>query len=301
VDDTENHVDDTENQLSTLFEQAAAQIEPPVEDIIRISMLLGRRRRARRTAWAVAAAIGAVGLTAGAVVSVPRLGIGSEPAGNAAAAQPSADRSVRVLTPSATPSAGVPSSSSLAGTSATAVAPPSTGIVRSTPGSSTQSAAALLTQLVSGYGLHVVSQSSTPIGVADFVYDDGHGQSEVIASVETYSAQLKSENAFTCANFDSTDAKQRPAAAPAPSCTKVTAAGGHAEYVVVTADDGSGFYDYQVNLFPSDNVVVSLDAGNGVPQGATVDVTRTVPPLSLAEMEAIVADPAWLDYVNQGS
>lgn len=294
-------MDDIDNQMSTLFETAASHLEPPVEDILRISMLLGRRRRARRNAWAVAAAVGVVGLTAGAVVSVPRLGIGSGPAGsnsNAAAGQPSADRSAGVLT---TSSAGVPSPSSLTATSATPVAPSSAGLAHSTPTFGPQSGAPLLTQLVSGYGLHVVRASSIPIGVADAIYDDGQGQSEIIASVVAYSSQLKSEHAYTCANFDATDAKQRPSAAPAPSCTTVTTSSGHVEYVVVTADDASGFYDYQVNLFTSGNLVVSLDAGNGVPQGATVDVTRAVPPLSLSEMEAVVADPAWLDYVDQGS
>ena len=284
-------MDDIENQLSTLFETAAAQFEPPVEEIVKVSTRLGRRRRARRNTAMVTAAVGVVGLTAGVAFSVQRFGIGSMPPTAVAASQPKADRSASA------PATPHPSSSA----NTTAAAPLTSGLVRSTPTSGPQVGAPLLAQLLSGYGLHAVRQNSTSIGVADVIYDDGHGQSEIIVSVRAYSAALKSWNAYTCANFSTADAAQRPAGAPAPSCTSVTTSGGHVEYVVVTADDGSGFYDYQVNLFTTNNMVVSLDVGNGVPQGATVNVTRAVPPLSLAEMQAIVADPAWLDYSDPAS
>jgi hypothetical protein len=177
----------------------------------------------------------------------------------------------------------------------------STGLTPSTPQSGHQVGAPLLTQFVSVYGLHAVRQNSTSIGVADFIYDDGHGQSEIMVSVRAYTAVLKSSNAYTCINFNTTDAGPRPSGAPIPSCTTVTTIDGHVEYVVVTSDDGSGFYDYEVSLFTTNNMVVSLDAGNGVPQGANVDVTRAVPPLSLSDMQAIVADPAWLEYVDPSS
>jgi hypothetical protein len=277
-------VDDIENQLSELFETAAAHLEPPVEDIVRVSTRLGRKRRARRNAGTVAAAVGVVGLTVGVVFSVQRFGIGTGRGPSAVAAgQPTAGRSASVLT--------TPQHSS---------SPPPAGTTVAAPKSSPQAGAPLLTRLVSGHGLHAVRQDGTSVGVADVIYDDGHGQAEIIASVRAYSAELKSWNAYTCANFSATDEAQRPSGAPAPSCT-VTTTDGHMEYTVVTADDGSGFYDYEVNLFTADNMVVSLDVGNGVPQGATVDVTRAVPPLSLAEMRAIVADPAWLEYIDPAS
>ena len=285
-------VDDIENRLSELFETAAAHLEPPVEDIVRVSTHLGRKRRARRNTGMVAAAIGVVGLAAGVAFSVQRFGIGSVPSGDAAAGRPRADQSASVL-------AATPRPSSPAGT--TAAVPLASGLELSSPDSGPQVGTPLLTQLVSGYGLRAVRHNSTSIGVADVIYDDGHGQSEIMVSVRAYSAALRSWNAYTCADFSAADAVQRPSGAPAPSCMSVTTADGHVEYVMVTADDGSGFYDYEVNLFTADNTVVALDVGNGVPQGATVDVTRAVPPLSLAEMQDVVADPAWLEYIDPAS
>lgn len=293
-------MDDIENQLSELFETAASRLEPPVEDIVRVSTQLGRRRRARRNTATVAAAVGVVGLTAGVVFSVQHFGFGSVPSGTVAAGQPTADHSASIV---ASPRPGSPGSttatrSTTQVSSTTSAVSRTTGLVPSTPESGPQVGAPLLTQFVSVYGLHAVRQNSTSIGVADFIYDDGHGQSEIIASVRAYSAALKSWNAYTCVNFNTTDAGSRPSGAPIPSCTTVSTIDGHTEYVMVTGDDGSGFYDYEVNLFTTNNMVVSLDAGNGVPQGANVDVTRAVPPLSLSEMQAIVADPAWLEYVD---
>ena len=298
-------MDDIENQLSELFEKAASRLEPPVEDIVRVSTHLGRKRRARRNAGTVAAAVGVVGLTAGVVFSVQHFGFGSAPSGTVAAGEPTADRSASVVaTPRPSSPAGTAAarSSALASSTTTvSLTTLTTGLAPSTPESGPQVGAPLLTQFVSVYGLHAVRQNSTSIGVADYIYDDGHGQSEIIASVRAYSAALKSWNAYTCVNFNTTDAGPRPSGAAAPSCTTVTTIDGHIEYVMVTGDDGSGFYDYEVNLFTTNNMVVSLDAGNGVPQGANVDVTRAVPPLSLSEMQAIVADPAWLEYVDPSS
>jgi hypothetical protein len=289
-------VDDIESQLAGLFETAASHLEAPVEEIVGVSTRLGRKRRARRNTAMVTATVGVVGLTAGVVFSVQRFGSGAMPS-SAAASEPKVDRSASAP---ATPRPGS-AADTTAANSATAALPPASGLVRSTPDSGPQVGAPLLARLVSGFGLHAVRQNSISIGVADVIYDDGHGQSEVIASVRAYSAALKSWNAYTCANFSATDEGRRPSGAPAPSCTTVTTTGGHVEYVIVTADDGSGFYDYEVNLFTADNMVVSLDAGNGVPRGATVDVTRAVPPLSLAEMQAVVADPGWLGYTDPAS
>lgn len=106
-----------------------------------------------------------------------------------------------------------------------------------------------------------------------------------------YTPELAGFHAYTCANFISADAGIRPSGAPRPSCTKTSSAGGQTEYIVVTSDDSSGFYDYEVNLFTSNGLVVALDAGNGVPQGATVEATRALPPLSLEQMRAVVSDP----------
>ena len=296
-------MDDIENQLPKLFETAASHLEPPIEDIVRVSTQLGRRRRARRNTGVVAAAVGVVGLAAGVAFGVQRFAIGSVPSGTTAAGQSTADHSASVL---ATPRLSAPDTTTAASDASTAsgttaVVPQASTLVSSTPTSGPQVGKWLLSQLVSGYGLQTVRENDTSIGVADIIYNDGRGQSEIMASVRAYSAALKSSNAYTCTNFSTTDEAQRPSGVPTPSCTKLITTDGHIEYVMVTGNDGSGFYDYEVNLFTADNMVVSIDAGNGVPQGATVDVTRALPPLTLAEMQVMVADPAWLDYIDPAS
>ncbi|WP_157436266.1 hypothetical protein [Actinospica robiniae] len=298
-----------ENQLPQFFEQAAAHLEPPVEEIVAASTVLGRRRRRRRTAGSACAAVGMIGLTAGLVIGMQRFGISGAPRGGAVAAGgESRGPSMTPATPPGTarpPTTGSPVSvPSVSGSPASALsisAPSVSGpSVSSSTGSVTpstpQSAPELLSRLLAAYGLHEVGPQVNPIGVADLVFDDGHGQSDIIASVVRYTPQLASDHAFTCVNFDPTDAGVRPSGAPKPSCTKTSSAGGQTEYVIVTTVDGSGFYDYEVNLFASNGLVVALDVGNGVPQGGTVDVTRALPPLSLDQMRAVVSDPGWLAF-----
>lgn len=303
-------MDGMEDQLAALFEKAAAHLDPPVQDLVAAGTWLGRRRRARRTMAMTAASVSVVGLTVGVVLGVQHLGTGPAPPNpSAIAAGPpttahstgapttapaTANATVSTTTPTTATTAPSPSASA----STKAAVAPTTAPASPTLVSGREAGIPLLTQLISGYGLHLVQQSANPIGIADAVYDDGHGQSELNVSVQAYTAMLKRENAYTCVNFSGVDEVPRPAGAPEPSCTKVTTADGHVEYVIVTADDGSGFYDYEVNLFTGNNMVVSFAAANGVPHGATIDVTRPVPPLSLTEMAAVVADPAWLGYLD---
>lgn len=302
-------MNDIENQLPQIFEAAAAGIEPPVEEIIAAGTALGRRRRLRRATGMAFASVGVVGLTAGVVLGVQRFGIGTGAGGrgpvNAAGAAhstglPSGTSPGTARPPTETPATQTPTAGSSPQGTAASSALNSASTTSATPTSSAASgheaATGLLSKLLSGYGLSPVGTSNAPIGVADLVYDDGRGPSEIIASVVQYTAQMATENDYTCVGFISTDATARQPGAPQPSCTQQSAANGDAEYVVVTADDGSGFYDYEVNLFTPGGVVVALDVGNGVPRGATVEVTRAVPPLTLAQIEKIAADPAWLKY-----
>ncbi|HEY3866755.1 MAG TPA: hypothetical protein VGM10_00315 [Actinocrinis sp.] len=73
---------------------------------------------------------------------------------------------------------------------------------------------------------------------------------------------------------------------------------GQSEYLIVTGTDSAGFYDYQVNLFVTDNLVVSMTVGNGVPDGKSVDVTRAIPPLSQGQMRVIVGNSGWLSLAG---
>ena len=125
-------------------------------------------------------------------------------------------------------------------------------------------------------------------GAADAVYNDGHGAAQL--SVSTSSRP----SGVTCANWlGGVDEGTRPAGATPVSCAEVTLPDGDHRLTVVTGVDGSGFYDYEVTLTRTDGTIVIAVVGNGVPEGATVDVTRAVPPLTLAQLQAIAADPAW--------
>jgi hypothetical protein len=292
--------DEIEYQLPQLFAQVAGHIEPPVEEILAASIARGRRSRRRRTAVSACAAFGVLGLTAGAVIGVQRIGIGTAAHGRGPAlAGGAAHRSGTASSP--TGSARPPTTDQPDAAAASARAHASALSVSSAPvtvlSTGPQSGTALLTRLLSGYGLHSAGDAPNgAVGVADLVYDDGHGRSEIIAWVQRYTSELARDHAFTCVNFIAADSGARPSGAPEPSCTQARTADGLSEYLVVTSDDAAGFYDYQVNLFTSDGLVVALDAGNGVPDGANVAVTRAAPPLSLAAMQAVVADPGWLAY-----
>jgi len=276
-------MDEIEHQLSELFEAASSRLVPPVEEILETSTALGRRLRRRRTAVTATAALGVVGIACGVAFGVNHLGIDTH--ARVTAAEPQATD--RAASASALPSTPSRTSASAAGT-----------VVGAAPNRSPQAGVPLLEQLLAAYPGRVDPVGSASIGVADVVYDDGHGAVEIIASVQNDTATMRSEGAFTCDDFIGIDEGRRPADAPAPSCTQKIVSGGRPETVIVTANDGAGFYDYEVSLFATDNLVISLTVGNGVPQGSTVDVTRTVPPLTLAEIEGIVADPGWLGYYD---
>jgi hypothetical protein len=288
-------VDDIDDRLSRLFESAAAQVRAPVEEILETSTALGRRRGRRQSFAMAAAVVGTIALTAGAVLGLQKYGTEGGDAHTVAAAVPTrtdaADRaraSAQALHPP--PSAA----DSTTGTSTTAAEASAAGAASGA--TAPRSGAALLTQLLAGYGTQVERSSPDTLALADVVGNDGHGDAETSIRVETLTPELLSQHVFTCTNFIGRDASQRPPGAPAPSCVESTTSDGRTEYVIVTADDAAGFYDYEVTLYVTDNLIVSLESGNGVALGATVDVTRDLPPLTLAQMEAIVADPAWPGY-----
>jgi hypothetical protein len=68
---------------------------------------------------------------------------------------------------------------------------------------------------------------------------------------------------------------------------------------VVTADDGYGYYDLEVTLTRRDGVTVTVTIGNGVlGTKPPVTVTRARPPLSVAQVDALVRSPLWQTTVT---
>jgi hypothetical protein len=287
--------DDIEHRLSELFEDAAARLDPPIEEILRTSTALGRRRLRRRGIATTAAAVAVVGLTAGTVLGVTRVASPDPPDRFGTAAKPSAP-----LEASPIPKPGNPTDNPT-GTSPAGAPGTSPGTAPASAASTVpRSGKALLQQLLAAYGGHTIGDAPNPFGLADIVDDDGHGDAEVSITVEKLNPAMLADHAFTCATFDAideADSVPRPAGVLPPKCTHTTTSAGRPEYLTVTSNDASGFYDYEVTLFVTDDLVVSLEAGNGVPHATTVDVTRASPPFTLAQMQAVVADPAWPDFV----
>lgn len=286
-------MNDIEQQLSELFERAASQLEPPIEEILEASKALGRRRLRRRNIAMSATTVAVVALTVGAVLGAIRLAPDGQAdlttAGNPPTkvdASPSTTPSARPsITPGTTPST-VPSR---AAGNAVSTAP--------------LSGKALLQQMLTTYGGHAIGDAPGKFGTADVIDDDGHGDAQVSVTVTKLIPVALSDHDYTCTNFTAAaalDSVKRPAGTLPPSCTRTTTAAGRPEYLTVTSNDSSGFYDYEVSLFVTDDLVVCLEAGNGIPLGTTVDVTRTDPPLTLAQMQAMVADPAWPGFATTG-
>ena len=127
-------------------------------------------------------------------------------------------------------------------------------------------------------------------GAADAVYQDGHGEAEISVTAFQHSRIATT----TCATWTGgKDEGPRPAGATPVSCATVRLPNGDTRTTLVSGADEHGFYDYEVTLARTDGSIVIATAANGVPEGADVVVTRAVPPLTLAQLQALAADPGW--------
>lgn len=283
-----------EDELTELFDHATATLRPPVDELLEQSSTRGRRlRRRRRTAKV---ALGTFGMTA--VVCGTAFGVvhGYSPARSAPAALgASADASPRSsAAPTGAATVTASASPAKATTTPTTPAKQTSGTPAgqsSSPSGSGRTDYDLLSSLLpAGGNLEPMPYDwgGTVPGAADAVYNDGHGAVELSVSTTSRPSDV------TCANWiGGTNEGTRPAGATPVSCAETTLPDGDRRLTVVTGVDGSGFYDYEVTLTRTDGTIVMAVVGNGVPEGATVDVTRAVPPLTIAQLQAIAADPGW--------
>jgi hypothetical protein len=278
-----------EDELTELFDHATATLRPPVDELLEQSSTRGRRlRRRRRTAGAALGTLGVAAVVCGTAVGVlhghsptrsAQVALGASPRSPAAAPTGAVTLSANPAKATTTPTATADGASS---------AP--SGQTSSASGSSGTDYDLLKSLLPAGGSLEPLPYDwgGTVPGAADAVYNDGHGAVEI--SVSTTSRR----SGVTCANWiGGMDEGPRPAGATPVSCVEVTLPDGDRRLTFVTGTDGSGFYDYEVTLTRTDGTVVMATVGNGVPEGATVDVTRAVPPLTLAQLQAIAANPGW--------
>ena len=295
-----------EDELTELFDHATATLHAPVDELLEHSSAEGRRlQRRRRTARVALGTFGVTAVVCGTAVGVLH-GYGpARPATVALGADKSASpRSSATPTGAATPSASPSSPSSPASTtsttSTTATPTGSPDDASSTPSGQTSSGNPagsgrtnydlLRSLLPAGTSLEPMPYDwgGTVPGAADAVYNDGHGAVELSVSATSTPSDV------TCANWmGGTNEGTRPAGATPVSCSQQSFANGDKDLTLVTGVDGSGFYDYEVILAHADGTVVMAVVGNGVPEGATVDVTRAVPPLTIEQLQTIAADPGW--------
>jgi hypothetical protein len=288
-----------EDELTELFDHATATLRPPVEELLEQSSARGRRmQRRRRTAKAALGTFGITAVVCGTAVGVlhgysPARaatgdGMGSaspkaSPATPALSAPPSASPTTRAT---AQPSPGTPSqTSSMAATATT-----TTGASQTSAAHGGTNYDLLQSLLPAGANLQPMPYDwgGTVPGAADALYNDGHGT--VMLSVSATSAQVMT----SCTGWlGGTNEGKRPVGATPVSCTSETMPDGDIETEVVTGVDANGYYDYEVTLARTDGTNVMAVVGNGIPEGATVDVTRAVPPLTLAQLQVLAADPGW--------
>jgi hypothetical protein len=295
-----------EDELTELFDSATATLRPPIDEIVERSTAQGLRLHRRRRNTKVA--LGACGVTA--IVCGTALGVVHEyPGASSAVAVTGARRTPGTASASPVAPTGVASTASQApGTDAPS---PSTTTYQSpttlsTPtasvgptGASGDGAAGGATDYELLKSLLPAGADLTPMpydwggvvpGAADAVYDDGHGKS----AISVMTASSSQAPAFSCSSWaGGQDEGRRPVGATPVSCATVRLPNGDTRTTVVTGVDEYGFYDYEVSLRRTDGTVVIATAGNGVPEGADVVVTRAVPPLTLARLQTIAADPGW--------
>lgn len=293
-----------EDELTELFDHATATLRPPVEELLEQSSAQGRRmQRRRRTAKAALGTFGVTAVVCGTAVGVLHgyspgraptgdgMGTATSPKASPASPTPGASPSTSpATTATASPSTGTPSQTSTTSSTATATLTGGAAQTSAAHGGTGTNYDLLQSLLPAGANLQPMPYDwgGTVPGAADALYNDGHGT--VLLSVSTTTMQVMT----SCTGWQGgSNEGKRPVGATPVSCTSETLPGGDIETEVVTGVDGYGYYDYEVTLTRTDGTSVMAVVGNGIPEGATVDVTRAVPPLTLAQLQVLAVNPGW--------
>lgn len=265
---------DIEDRLAALMEDAAASPPLDPQEVLRAGrargVLLRRRQRTMRSAMAVVAVV-AVGTGLTEVMG----GHGGPSPGTMAAA---AQSGTTTRPPGATPS--------------------------STPRKTMkpESIETVLKGLIpQGNRLSMDPETPPQLQNNDLTVlrdDDGHGSVQVTVSVTPAAEWHGSDD---CSAGIANEGKRPPGALPT-SCANTTLADGDRLMSAVTGVDEAGFYDAQVRDTRTDWLMVDISFANGYTgMNPPVTVTRAVPPLSLAQITAIVTSPAWEAVVQLSS
>ena len=250
---------DNEDQLADMFTAAAADLCPPITEMLEYSLVAGARRRRRRKAGVLVSGTGALAAAVAVALVLSRPGIGAVHIPAAGGPEPSAADSAN----------GGPTSAA--------------------------NDFRILSSLLTGGS--VAQAQGGPVPGADITvdYDDGHGAADVEVVHRLYSTGVpEASSAESCAGWAAGfDAGHRPVGAPPSGCAVATLPGGTKQIEIVTSVDHNGIYDEELELFRIDGVEVVVTEANGVVGGGTSVATRDVPPLSFAQLTTIAADSRW--------
>ncbi|HEV2639173.1 MAG TPA: hypothetical protein VGX23_28795 [Actinocrinis sp.] len=255
---------ENDDQLTELFTIAAADLYPPITEMLEYGMTRGAAVRRRRTALGLAGGAGALAVIVAVTVSLVHPGLPAPAPAAAPANQASAV--------AAGPDGG-------AATSAVYYQ--------------------LLTSLLPDGTVFAAAGGTGSGAAAD--YNDGSGEGEVQVTTQLFSDDhLTGSSGIpttseSCTGWSQgTNLGPRPADAPAPGCTDTVTPAGITEITMVTGTDPNGVYFNEIEYFRQDGVEVTATAGNGVTEvdGAS-RLTRDAPVLSIAQLTAIAANPRW--------
>ena len=282
-----------EDRLSEMMDAATRALAPPVESILAEGERLGRRRRRRRRA-AVATGTAAVVLLAGVGTAAGLRFARADRDDNVGAATVVHHASRAPTTPSAVTSAGpTPSFSSLVGAPTPSVTPPrgaSLQLINS------QAAVEILKQdgaAVWKFGSYDPTNTS-PTLLLNVIVDDGGGSARISVAIGTvkYSGMPSADCKLQAQLLQKSG--NNPVGGPQPkSCDVKNYPNGDTVMQQVFEQADIKFDEYQVTAYRADGVAVEIVAANGDGNVYPTEVTRALPPLTVAQWTAIALDRAW--------
>ncbi len=275
----------TDDELTSLFERAVADLAPDVNVIVHKAEQLGRRLRRRlrirRAAGTGVTVIAVAGVGAGAWLAHPLGSLGAYANAGAGSAGSPTSSAHRLSTPASHLSA---SRAVHAASQTPATTPPPA----STPMTRRQMLRTLRSLLPPGAVLTDDPTAATQPGSLEVNYNDGLGKADVMISIGPVD-----QTALSCPNPLWTDEGTRPAGALPISCALRTPPGGGIERDAVMYADGYGFYGYDIYYQRPDDVEVFIQVANGYFDPYLPHVDRATPPGSMSLWESVVESPAW--------
>jgi hypothetical protein len=302
----------TDDDLTSLFERAVADLAPDVNVIVHKAEQLGRRLRRRlrirRAAGTGVTVIAVAGVGAGAWLAHPLGSLGAYAnagAGNAGSPASSAH-------PLSTPASHLRERAAehAASQQPTAATPTASTATAPTPMTRRQMLRTLRSLLPPSAVLTDDPTAATKPGSLEVNYNDGNGKVDVMIDITPFSevvtsdpgamikqpgtsASLPTVLKLSCPNPLWTDEGTRPVGALPISCAIRNPAGGGIERDAVMYADGYGFYGYDIYYQRPDDVEVFIQVGNGYFDPYLPHVDRATPPGSMALWEQVVDSPAW--------